>query len=90
VALSNPEHLLAAACAAIVTAGDSGQEMTLNREAFRVGLLVGRGLIAREVAYKALLEAALEMPSYKPDWPWTPGELHYKIGRSLGQGIAKA
>jgi hypothetical protein len=64
--------------------------MTLNREAFRIGLLVGRGLITREVAYQALLEAACKMPSYTPEWPWTLGELQRKIERSLGQGIAKA
>jgi uncharacterized protein (DUF927 family) len=82
--------VLAGAPGNITEAPNGLQRDTLNREAFMVGLRVGRGELDRDIAYETLHAAGAQMADYDPRDPWTEKELKKKIDAGLDDGIAKA
>ena len=79
-------NFLSEACEEISTAQNGEQEATLNSWCFRLGRLVADGGLARDLTYDALVAAALNMRSYKANWPWTERDLRPKIESTLKAG----
>jgi hypothetical protein len=72
----------------ILRAGDGQQELTLHRESFSIGSLVGAGVVPRAAAYSELVGVAGAVRSLDPARPWGPREVENKIKRGLALGIA--
>jgi len=61
--------------------------MTLNKQAFALGTLVGDWGMPADLALRVLELAAGKMPSFKPNRPWRPAELKRKIGDAFAAGL---
>jgi hypothetical protein len=77
------------ACAAISGAPCGDQELTLNREAYSIGALVGGGVLDRATALNRITDAALSMPSYDSRRPWLRLQVVEKVNRAFAQGLQK-
>jgi hypothetical protein len=71
----------------IYGAPEGRQSMTLNREAFSIGGLVGAGQLPERAALDALMHAALSMPTYDRRRPWRSADLERSVKASLAAGI---
>jgi hypothetical protein len=71
----------------IYNAAPGRQAITLNREAFSIGGLVGSGHLPERDALEALLCAALAMPSYDLKRPWRHREVERSVRASFEAGI---
>ena len=74
------------ACADVAHAPNGRQEATLNRQCLRVGGVIAGGGLQYDVAFDALLAAALGMQPYRPNEPWVARDLRPKIARCLDAG----
>jgi Bifunctional DNA primase/polymerase, N-terminal len=70
---------------AIEKAPCGAQEMTLNKECFSIGMLVGGGVIDVKTAVKALTAAAGRMKAYRGPWR----NLDRKVSRAIEDGMQK-
>jgi hypothetical protein len=77
------------ACSAISGAPCGDQELTLNREAYSIGGLVGGGVLERSTALNRITDAALSMPSYDSRRPWMRLQVVEKVNRAFAQGQQK-
>lgn len=80
------EAALRSACDAIIMAPAGEQEITLHRECFSIGALVGAGGLPRAFARSALHAAASRMPDYDPGRPWHAADLAKHVDRSFENG----
>lgn len=80
------EAALDSACRRIIAAPNGEQRDTVNAEAFAIGTLTGAGAIPRDFAYRALLWAAAQMPSYDPLRPWRTREIEDKVRQAFEDG----
>ena len=71
---------------AIISAKNQSQEHTLNAEAFSIGTLAGAGVVPGDIALRALLFAAHQMPNHDPAWPWRAEEIDAKVKRAFSAG----
>jgi hypothetical protein len=62
------------------------QDVTLTREAFGIGTLVGAGAMPRTLAIDMLVDAGLQMVNAPGRRPWTGREIQEKVARSLSAG----
>jgi hypothetical protein len=72
----------------ILSAGQGGQEQTLNAEAYGIGRLAGAGAVPTTLALAALTLAAKRMPDYEPARRWRERELETKVARSFAEGVS--
>jgi putative DNA primase/helicase len=73
----------------IFNADAGAQHVTLNRECFGVGQLVGGGRAPEDVAISALMHAALAMPSYDARRPWRRREVERSVRASFQDGMQR-
>jgi hypothetical protein len=73
---------LSRACAAIRAAQNGAQEMTLHREAYSIGGLIGPDLSESE-AFAVLHAAAKAMPTYGEPWRNIERKLRYSLRRGM-------
>jgi len=83
------EAALDSACHRIIDVPNGEQRDTLNGEAFAIGTLAGAGAIPADFAYRALMWAARQLPSYDPHRPWRAGELEDKVKRAFEDGCVR-
>jgi hypothetical protein len=72
---------------AIYGAPEGQQSTTLNREAFGLGGLVGAGQLPERIAFDALMQAAVAMPTYDRRRPWRRADLERSVKASFLAGI---
>ena len=84
------EHILDNAYQHIVEAPNGQQEITLNREAFRLAILVNAAGMPAGLVLEVLHLAASKMPSYDPKRPWGQKELTRKITDAFTAGLRRA
>ena len=77
---------LEAETSAILAAPFGQQETTLNAACLRLGQLVAGGELAADVAFPALLSAALGMASQPGREPWVPAKLREKVRAAFADG----
>lgn len=65
------------------------QSQDLNKSAFKIGTLVGTGLLSRDEAEQALLNTALSFPNQSGREPWTQKTASQQIKSGLDAGIKK-
>jgi hypothetical protein len=75
------------ACRAIINAPRGTQAVTLNAEVFRIGMLTGAGAIPSNLARRALLWAARQIPSYDHQRPWRAHDLDAKVNHAFDDGM---
>jgi putative DNA primase/helicase len=73
----------------VYTAPQGQQAITLNREAYGVGQLVGAGIVPERIALDALMHGALAMPSYDRWHPWRRNEIERSVKQSFEAGIRR-
>jgi hypothetical protein len=73
----------------IFNAGPGEQAITLNREAFGIGQLVGGGHTPEGAAISALMHAARAMPTYDSRRPWRASEVERSVRASFEDGIQR-
>ena len=79
--------VLAQQASAVRTAPNGQQESTLNNAAYRMGHLVGAGVISVEDARQGLEAAGADMVAHDARRPWEPGYIRYKVIRAIHQGV---
>lgn len=81
------DAVLANACEEIRRAPDGQQHFTLRRKAFRIGGFCGAGEMPVEIARKALIAAALDMPDYDKHRKWTAKRLSKTVDDCFAAGF---
>jgi hypothetical protein len=71
----------------VFNAGPGEQAITLNRECFGIGQLVGGGHAPEGAAISALMHAALAMPSFDQRRPWRRSEVERSVRASFEDGV---
>ena len=79
--------VLAQQASFVRAAPDGEQEKTLNNAAYRMGHLVGAGVISVEDARQGLEAAGADMVAHDARRPWAPGYIRYKVVRAIHQGV---
>ena len=79
--------VLAQQASFVRAAPDGEQEKTLNNAAYRMGHLVGAGVISVEDARQGLEAAGADMVAHDARRPWEPGYIRYKVVRAIHQGV---
>ena len=69
------EAALDSACRVILAAPNGEQDVTLVRECFNIGTLAGARGVPEGFARRALVWAAMQLPSYDANRPWRPKEI---------------
>jgi hypothetical protein len=77
------------ACKKIISAEDGSQNDTLNRQSFKIGRLVGGGLVDKHEAFSKLCEAGMRMPSFDNRKPWTIDQVEKIVQKALNDGVQK-
>src|SRR5262249_19890833 len=83
------EAAIDAACRNIIGAANGEQEITLVKEAFSIGTLVGAGAAPAAFARDTLHWAAHRVPSYDSRRPWRIDQLIAKIDRAFDAGASR-
>lgn len=81
--------LLDKAADRILSAPAGEQEITLNRQSYGIGQLVGAGVIPAGVAIEGLIWIAKKIRSYDSRHPWKAAELERKVRTAFTDGLSK-
>jgi hypothetical protein len=82
-------HAIAKACKAILEAPNGLQAITLNRESFSLGTLVGAGRAAEDLVRQALCETGRKMQIYDDRRPWRAHQIDRIVNAAVRAGIQR-
>lgn len=77
------------ACEKITSAADGSQNDTLNRQSFKIGRLVGGGLLDQKQAFFRLCEAGMKMQNFNTKEYWNIDQIKSIVEKALNDGAQK-